>query len=295
MTDNLKLWNEVCKTNPSHTKKVTFGRTFTAIDAHYQIMTATEAWGPMGVSWGVDDEKFELLNNDLVLYQAFLFYPNGKVPIHSSALVTKKVKGETTPDDDCIKKVATDALTKGLSKLGFNADVFLGKFDDNKYVAQMSKEFNNGPSSGNNSQSNSGDMEIPKCPKCGKPDAVIKSKEEYGGGWVCFKKKDGCGAKWDEKTPSESNEETIKKDFNALTHIRKLKTKLKDDPAYYKLLKDSFQVEKSDELNEEDIRDFYILLQKEIQIECPNMANGAQVNLHYCENNCATRDGCPAL
>jgi hypothetical protein len=33
------------------------------------------------------------------------------------------------------------------------------------------------------------------CPECGKP-AVIKGKEEYGGGWLCFKKKDGCGAKW---------------------------------------------------------------------------------------------------
>ncbi len=34
-----------------------------------------------------------------------------------------------------------------------------------------------------------------KCPKCGK-EAIIKGKEEYGGGWVCFKKKDGCGAKY---------------------------------------------------------------------------------------------------
>lgn len=34
-----------------------------------------------------------------------------------------------------------------------------------------------------------------KCPKCGK-EAIIKGKAEYGGGWVCFKKKDGCGAKW---------------------------------------------------------------------------------------------------
>lgn len=33
------------------------------------------------------------------------------------------------------------------------------------------------------------------CPVCGKP-AVIKGKEEYGGGWLCFRKKDGCGAKW---------------------------------------------------------------------------------------------------
>lgn len=34
-----------------------------------------------------------------------------------------------------------------------------------------------------------------KCPSCGK-EAIIKGKEEYGGGWICFKKKDGCGAKF---------------------------------------------------------------------------------------------------
>lgn len=34
-----------------------------------------------------------------------------------------------------------------------------------------------------------------KCPACGK-ETVIKGKEEYGGGWVCFKKKGGCGAKF---------------------------------------------------------------------------------------------------
>jgi hypothetical protein len=34
-----------------------------------------------------------------------------------------------------------------------------------------------------------------KCPNCGK-SAIIKGKAEYGGGWLCFPKKDGCGAKW---------------------------------------------------------------------------------------------------
>lgn len=33
------------------------------------------------------------------------------------------------------------------------------------------------------------------CPNCGK-DTIIKGKAEYGGGWVCFAKKGGCGAKW---------------------------------------------------------------------------------------------------
>ena len=33
------------------------------------------------------------------------------------------------------------------------------------------------------------------CPDCDQP-AIIKGKQEYGGGWVCFKKKGGCGNKW---------------------------------------------------------------------------------------------------
>jgi hypothetical protein len=33
------------------------------------------------------------------------------------------------------------------------------------------------------------------CPDCAK-DAIIKGKAEYGGGWLCFKKKGGCGAKF---------------------------------------------------------------------------------------------------
>lgn len=34
-----------------------------------------------------------------------------------------------------------------------------------------------------------------KCPQCGQP-FIIKGKEEYGGGWLCWKSKGGCGATW---------------------------------------------------------------------------------------------------
>jgi hypothetical protein len=34
------------------------------------------------------------------------------------------------------------------------------------------------------------------CPHCGKVGTVIKGKAEYGGGWLCFAKKGGCGAKF---------------------------------------------------------------------------------------------------
>jgi len=35
------------------------------------------------------------------------------------------------------------------------------------------------------------------CPACGKP-AIIKGQEQYGGGWVCWKKKDGCGKQFND-------------------------------------------------------------------------------------------------
>lgn len=34
------------------------------------------------------------------------------------------------------------------------------------------------------------------CPTCSKADTIIKGKAEYGGGWICFAKKGGCGAKF---------------------------------------------------------------------------------------------------
>lgn len=37
---------------------------------------------------------------------------------------------------------------------------------------------------------------MPVCPKCNENTAVIVGKPEYGGGFVCFGKKGGCGWKW---------------------------------------------------------------------------------------------------
>ena len=34
-----------------------------------------------------------------------------------------------------------------------------------------------------------------ECPECG-VEAIIRGKAEYGGGWICWKKRDGCGQKF---------------------------------------------------------------------------------------------------
>lgn len=40
-----------------------------------------------------------------------------------------------------------------------------------------------------------------KCPECG-ATAIIRGKEEYGGGWLCFARKGGCGAKFKSGDPA---------------------------------------------------------------------------------------------
>ncbi|MFZ5586114.1 MAG: hypothetical protein ACOZHQ_09315 [Thermodesulfobacteriota bacterium] len=45
------------------------------------------------------------------------------------------------------------------------------------------------------------------CPKCGKA-AIIKGKKEYGGGWVCFNKKGGCGAKFKDGDQAITSQQT---------------------------------------------------------------------------------------
>lgn len=44
-----------------------------------------------------------------------------------------------------------------------------------------------------------GEADRPKatpCPACGVVGAIIVGKAEYGGGWLCFRRKGGCGAKF---------------------------------------------------------------------------------------------------
>mgnify|MGYP003111076374 FL=1 len=140
--NNMKLWNAVEKTNPKYTKQVGFGRKFTTVNAQYQVRCATEQFGAFGKGWGIDDEFFNPIIDGLIGYTAKLWWKDseGKHSFNINASISTHSKAGKL-DDECYKKVTTDALTKGLSKLGFNADVFMGQYDDNKYVAQMKKEF----------------------------------------------------------------------------------------------------------------------------------------------------------
>lgn len=140
-SENMRLWNAVSKTNPLNTKHVNQRGGFTAINAHSQIMEATSQFGPLGIGWGYDAGAPIFTPDGLVIVPVTLWHgsrENVFGPQYGGAATAFKGK----PDSDAPKKAGTDALTKLLSQLGFNADVFLGMYDDNKYVAAMDEEFN---------------------------------------------------------------------------------------------------------------------------------------------------------
>lgn len=137
--DNLRIWHQVCHTDPAHTKHVNQRGGFTAIDAMYQILTATEVFGPVGVGWGWTTGEPVFLPNGTVAIKVTLWHTNLECTVEQYG--QKALGRGDRPDEDCLKKCVTDGLTKCLSYLGFNADVFLGKFDDNKYVEGMKRKF----------------------------------------------------------------------------------------------------------------------------------------------------------
>ena len=152
MSDNLELWNKVEKTNPKYTKGAKIGQLdITAINAQSQIKEATKQFGIYGNTWGLKNLKYDFMdigNTKLALLGAEFYYPNGEFEIHTSikvAYMTNGANGYLKIDDDFMKKAETDVTTKALSKLGFNADVFLGLYDDNRYVNQMKEDFKEKP------------------------------------------------------------------------------------------------------------------------------------------------------
>tara|TARA_R110000765_G_scaffold180987_5_gene286963 strand:- start:1963 stop:2613 length:651 start_codon:yes stop_codon:yes gene_type:complete len=140
---NTSLWDQVFATDPAYTKFVKVGRGFTTIDAYYQVKTATEVFGPVGLGWGWKTD--ETYTDGVVIVKMHLWYKHpdsGEVSqpvVHFGCKALMNKSGRV--NEDAVKSATTDALTKALSYIGFNGDVFLGLFDDNKYVEMQQQKF----------------------------------------------------------------------------------------------------------------------------------------------------------
>jgi hypothetical protein len=137
---NLELWNAVSETDPKYTKRVAFGKyVFHDIDSTWNTKRATALWGPYGSTWGLVDfhvtQIYGPADNGVVgmIVQGTFKYPGGSFDI--AADMPYDPKGEV------LKKLQTMCLSKALSRLGFSADVYEGKFDDSAYVKEMEEKY----------------------------------------------------------------------------------------------------------------------------------------------------------
>ena len=134
---NMKIWDQVSTSDPAFLRKVDFGRGFTAIDAHSQVQKATEVFGAVGEGWGyhVNTSVHTLSPNDTLIIANVSVWHGSPSNVYGPVSGCKALMRNGKVDEDAPKKAMTDGLTKALSHLGFNADVFLGKFDGNKYTS----------------------------------------------------------------------------------------------------------------------------------------------------------------
>lgn len=156
MSDNLKLWKEVEKTDPSATKNL--GQTGrTSIDAYYTFHKATKTFGPCGIGWGYEiiEERFDsgdiidvesqitsLTHTILLKLWYILDGKKGEISQfgHTKYRYLAKPKNSDPYifiDEEAPKKSITDAITKCLSMIGFSADIYMKKFDDPGYVDEL--------------------------------------------------------------------------------------------------------------------------------------------------------------
>jgi len=201
MTDDnqhMEIWDKVSQTDVDHTKEVSFGRKFTAIDAHSQVMNATQMFGPVGQGWGYENVYGEIHTTDgrIIVWCDVTFWwckegewEGNKVegnkrrfgPVRGGSVLQALNKDGTfkQPDTDAYKKASTDGLTKLLSHLGFNADVFLGMFDDNKYVQGLTKEKDASETAAQQLYAQERAEFIEKIGKCKKAESMDKVLADY--------------------------------------------------------------------------------------------------------------------
>jgi hypothetical protein len=151
---NMGLWHKVEKTPTEHTKAIT-GKSYsgTSPKPHWLVMKATETFGPCGIGWGFTiDERVEDgamiapgFYHRMHIAKVTVWYiwndKRGQVEhIGGTEFSGQRASGKPFTDEDAAKKSVTDALVKALSMIGFAGDIFMGRYDDSKYVQGLKVE-----------------------------------------------------------------------------------------------------------------------------------------------------------
>lgn len=150
---NLDLWERFADIDPAFTKPIT-GKPYkgTSPNPQYVIRCLTEMFGPVGegFGWEVRAEGFTPLGDEVLHWCRIWFWHNGGKPegyhgqgfdAYGQTKALMKTKSGLMLDEDAPKKSLTDAIVKAASQIGIGSNIFLGRWDDQKYVEQVNREY----------------------------------------------------------------------------------------------------------------------------------------------------------
>lgn len=146
--DNLEHWNRFADIDPKFTKPIT-GKQYkgTSPNPQYVIRCLTEMFGPVGqgFGWRVMAEEFREIGGETLHWCRIEFWHTDRANVVESYGQTKAAYvtsgGKQMVDEDAPKKSLTDAIIKAASWVGIGANIFLGRWDDQKYVAHVEAEY----------------------------------------------------------------------------------------------------------------------------------------------------------
>lgn len=147
--DNMVIWDRFADVDPKFTKAI-IGKPYkgTSPNPQYVIRCLTEIFGPAGkgFGWRVMREEFQPLGDEVLHWCRIEFWwsDEGKISSFESygqTMAIAQTKSGLRSDEDAPKKSLTDAIIKAASQIGIAANIFLGRWDDQKYVSAVDADY----------------------------------------------------------------------------------------------------------------------------------------------------------
>ncbi len=150
--ENLRYWTQQEDIDPAYTAKIK-GKSYTGTSPkpQYVIKCLTEMFGPVGegFGWSVLAEDWQEMGGQTIHWCRIQFWHTDRKNTFEAYGQTKAAyvsnKGGQVVDEDAPKKSLTDAIVKAAYQIGVAANIFLGRWDDQKYVDELREEYSTTP------------------------------------------------------------------------------------------------------------------------------------------------------